>query len=120
MPSSSISLRVERALVGGIHAAERFRNLAIDVRHRLQNAFAEIHGLVAVAQFDRFMFAGGRAARHNGPRAGAAIEKNFRFNRRIATRVQHLASANIGNTCNRHKCVLYYFGYADIISKADA
>ncbi len=97
---------VERALVGCVRPAEIFRNLAIDIRDRLQNALAEELRLVAVAQFDGLMLAGGRATRHNGSRAGAAIQKNFRFNRRIAPRVKHLASADKGNTCERHKCVL--------------
>ncbi len=98
---------VERALVGGVHPAERFRNLAIDVRNCLQNALAHVLALVAVTQFNGLMLTGGRATRHNGPRAGAAIEKNFSFNGRIATRVKHLASADIGNAGKRHKCVLY-------------
>src|SRR5208282_4076502 len=98
---------VERALVGRVHPAERFRNLAIDVRNCLQNSLAQVLALVAVTQFHGFMLAGGRATRHNGPRAGAAIQKNFSFNGRIATRVKHLASANFSNTCKRHKCVLY-------------
>ena len=87
--------------------AKGLRNFAVDVRNRLQNALADVLGLIAVPQFDGLMLTGGRATRHNGPRIGAAIKKNFRFNRRISTRVQYLASANIGNAGKWHKCVLF-------------
>jgi hypothetical protein len=75
VPSRSISRASSIALVGGVGPAEGFRNLAIDVRNRLQNALAEVVGLVAVTQFDGLVLAGGRATRHNGARAGAAIQK---------------------------------------------
>ncbi len=99
--------RVEPALVGCVQSDDGFRDLAIDVRNCLQHALAEELTLVAIPQFDGLMLTGGRATRHNGARAGAAIQINFSFNGRIATRVKHLASANNSNTCERHNGVLY-------------
>ncbi len=108
-------LRVERALVGGIGSAESFGDFAIDVRYGLQNALAEILGLVAVAQFDGFVFAGGGAAGDNGPGVGSAIEKNLGFNRGVAAGVQHLASADIGDAGNGHECVLILLDFETLL-----
>ena len=98
---------VERALVGGIHTDERRGDLGVHVLDGLQHALPLVALLVAVAQFNGLMLAGGRATGHNGPRAGAAIEKNFGFHSWIATRVKHLASADFSDRGKRHKCVLF-------------
>ena len=98
---------VERALVGCVNSGEGFRNLAVNIGNCLQNALAEVLCLVTITQFDSLVLTGRRATRHDGPRTGAAIQNNFSFNGRIATRVKHLASTDIGNTAKRHKCVLY-------------
>ena len=50
----------------GVDAAERIEDLVVDRVDRLEDAFAAIDGLVAVAQFDRFMRAGRGAGRHRG------------------------------------------------------
>ena len=98
---------VERALVGGIHADERAGNLGVHVLDGFEHSLPLVALLVAVAQFNGLMLAGGRATGHNGPRAGAAIEKNFSFYSWIATRVEHLASADFSDRGKRHKCVLF-------------
>src|SRR6202795_4672512 len=98
---------VERALGGGVNSGEGFRNLAVNIGNCLQNALAEVLCLVTITQFDSLVLTRRRATRHDVPRTGAAIQKNFSFNGRIATRVKHLASTDIGNTAKRHKCVLY-------------
>src|ERR1700676_2063462 len=98
---------VERALVGGVNSGEGFRNLAANIGNCLQSALAEVLCRVTITQFDSLVLTRRGATRPDGPRTGAALQKNFSFNGRIATRVKHLASTDIGNTAKRHKCVLY-------------
>ena len=71
-------LLVERPLIE-VGAHERRRDLAVDVRDGRADALAEIPRLVAVAQFQRFAFAGRRAGRHRRASeraAGADVDFN--------------------------------------------
>ena len=61
-------------------------------RDRLQRAFAEVARLVAVAQFHRFMLAGGCAGGHGRASHAAVGEVNIRFHGRVAARIQNLSS----------------------------
>ena len=54
-------LLIQPLLIVGIEAADRDLNLALHVALCLQHAFAAIAGLVAVAEFHRLAFAGGRS-----------------------------------------------------------
>ena len=59
---------------------------------RLQRAFAQVARLVAVAQFHRFVLAGGCAGGHGRAAHTAVGEINIRFHSRIAARIQNLSS----------------------------
>ena len=61
VPSRSISSVVDRHLLGRLDAADGFQNLAFDIGDGLQHALAAEAGVVAVAQFDGLMRAGGGA-----------------------------------------------------------
>ena len=63
-----------------------------DVLGGLTRAFAEIARLVAVAQFDGFVLAGGCAGGHSGASHAAVGEKNIRFDGGVATRVENLST----------------------------
>ena len=54
---------IDRHLIERVEAVELGRDRFVDVLDRLGDAFAEVALLVAVAQFERFVFAGARAAR---------------------------------------------------------
>ena len=56
---------VDGFLFNGIPTNELVRNLIIDMVNRVQNALAAIAGFIAVAQFQRFMYAGRSARRYN-------------------------------------------------------
>jgi hypothetical protein len=58
----------------------------------LQRALAEKALLVAVAQFDRLMLAGGGSLRNRRAPHGAARQPNVRLDRRIAARVENLST----------------------------
>ena len=49
------------------------------------------------------MFAGARAARHDGAADAAAGERDFRFNGGIAARIDDLAGVNFGDAGELHK-----------------
>ena len=62
----------------------------VDVVDRLQDALAAEALLVAVAQLDRLVLAGRRAARHGGaPAPGGGLD--FDFDRGVAARIEDLA-----------------------------
>ena len=88
---------VERALVGGIHAGDCFRDRGIHMLDRLQHAFADVAGFVAVAQLDRFMFAGRSAGRNRAAADNAAFEAHVGFDGWIAARIENLAAVNGDN-----------------------
>ena len=88
---------VDEALVGCVHAFEFGGDDGLNVRDCLQNAFAQVVALVAVAQFHGLVFAGGSARRHNGAAQGAAFKNYIRFHGRIAARVKNFARANGNN-----------------------
>src|SRR6266852_3228408 len=67
-------LRVDRALIGGVHPAKGLRNLAVHVLDRRQHTLSFVALLVAAAQFDGFVLSGGRAARNDSPRACTATQ----------------------------------------------
>ncbi len=89
--------RVHRSLVQGVHADHGFGDFIFDVRHRFEHAFAAIAALVAVAQFNRFPRAGGRAGRRGGQTLRAGGQSDLRLNRGIASRIQNFLSNYKGN-----------------------
>ncbi len=77
VPSSAISCS-SSARWSSARAGQRRGDLAVDVRDGRAHALAEVAPLVAVAQFERFALAGGRAGRHGG-----AAERARRPRRRL-------------------------------------
>jgi len=88
---------VESALVNGVRAGDRFGDLGIDVGDGFEDALAEVFGLIAVAKFEGFVFAGGRARRNNGAAKSAGFEQDIGFDGGIAARVKDLAGVNAGD-----------------------
>ena len=85
---------VDQALVGGVHAGEFRREDGLDVFDGVEDALAQVVGLVAVAQFDGFVLAGGGARRHSGAAHGAAVENDVGFDGGIAAGIKDFAGAN--------------------------
>jgi hypothetical protein len=103
-------------LFGGVHAAKRFCNFAIHVLDRLEYALALVDSFVAIAEFDGFVFASGGATRNNGARTGAARQKYFGFNGRIATGIKYLASADLSNSGIGHECILLWIIWIELFT----
>ena len=88
---------VDFDLVFGIQAGQGVVNFVVDVFNRFQNAFSAVAFFVAVTELYGFMHAGRRAGRNRRAAESAALQDNFRFNRRIAAGVKNLAGMNINN-----------------------
>jgi len=88
-------------LIGGVEAKQRFSYFFVDVFNGLKNTFAEIYAFVTVAQFKRFVNAGGRAGGNRGTTPAAVCQNNFHFNGGISSRVEDLLSSNHIN-CGVH------------------
>ncbi len=76
--------KVNRALVGGVHAEQLIRDHAVHVGDRLCHALAAEAFLVAVAHFERLVLAGGRARRDGGASPRAVHQSDFHFHGRVA------------------------------------
>ncbi len=61
----------------------------------LQRALAQVAGLVAVAQLDRFVLAGRSAGGHRGAAHAAVGQTNIGFHGGIAARIQNLSSDDL-------------------------
>ena len=85
------------------HLAERLEDLAVDGFDRLAHALAEIASLVAVAQFDRLMRAGGGARRHRGAADRAVFQHHVDFDGGIAAAVENFAADDVDDGC--HDCL---------------
>ena len=68
---------------------------SLTFRTAVQDAFAEIALWIAVAQLDRFVFAGGCARRNSRAPARTAHENDVRFNSWIAARIQNFTRVNL-------------------------
>src|SRR5690606_31640195 len=77
-------LVIDGFLVGSICANQQVGKWAFDRLDRLENTFASVPAFVAVAPFERLVFASGCAAWHNGPACGTVLELDFNFNGWIA------------------------------------
>ena len=85
-----VDLRLQR----GVVTDQRFRDRPVDVGDGFGRALAQIAMLIAIAQFDGFMLAGGSAARNGGAAVAAIGQKNFGLNGGVSTRIQNLDSAD--------------------------
>ena len=88
---------VDLGLRLGVHAADRVENLAVDRVDRLAHALAEIARLVAVAQLDRLVRAGGGAGRNRGAAERAVLQRDVDFDGRIAAAVEDFAADDVDN-----------------------
>src|SRR5208337_1832144 len=89
---------VESALVGGVGTGDRFGDLGIYVGDGFEDALAKVLGLIAIAEFEGLVFAGGRARGNNGTAEGAGLKKDVGLDGRIAARVKDLAGVNAGDS----------------------
>ena len=83
-----------QALVGGVHADEFGGEDGLDVFDGLEDAFAEVVALVAVAEFDGFVLAGGGAAGNGGAAHGAAGEDDFGFDGGVSAGIEDFAGVD--------------------------
>ena len=88
---------VDQPLVRGVHAFQLGSDDGLNIFHRLQHALAEVMALVAVAQLNGLMLAGGSARRHDGAAECAAFQNHVRFHGGISTRIKNFARANRNN-----------------------
>ncbi|MPM55866.1 hypothetical protein SDC9_102664 [bioreactor metagenome] len=87
--------KVDCALAGNVYAEQFGRDHLAHVPHGFQCAFTEVASLVAVAQFQRFVSAGGRAGRNSRPACHVPACHDLRFNGRVAARVQNFTRRNL-------------------------
>ena len=97
VPSSSISARVERRLVGGVEADQRGGDLVVHVRRPPSHALAAVPLRVAVAQLDGLDDAGRGAGRDGGAPDRARLELDVDLDGRVAARVEDLRALHGGD-----------------------
>ena len=83
-----------QALVGCVHAGELGGEDGLDVLDGVEHAFAQVVLLVAVAQFDGFVFASGRAGGDGGAAHGPAGEGYVGFDGGISAGIEDFAGGN--------------------------
>ena len=90
-------------LVGGVQAddggGEDFRDIGDGLRHTL----AEVAGFVAVAEFDRLVFASAGAAGNGRAADGSSGQFDIGFDGWVAARIEDLTGADGKNGCVAHK-----------------
>jgi len=101
---------VEAALIGRVKSSNCFGNFIVRVSNGFERALAEIFRFVAVAQFDRFMFAGGGSAGDGSAAKNAGLEEDVGFNGRISARIENLA--RVGFADLRGHC--YYVSWVEV------
>ena len=94
---------VDLDLLLGRHVAERLEDFAVDGLDRLQHALAEIARLVAVAQLDRLMRAGGGARRHRRAAHRAVLQHHVDLDGGIAAAVENFAADDVDD--GGHGCL---------------
>ena len=75
---------VNGGLAGNVHTLNDVRQHVVHVVHGLLHALAEVTGFIAVAQLQRFAFAGGGAAGHHGAAKVTAGSGNLYFDGGVA------------------------------------
>ncbi len=94
VPSRSSSSSIEGDLFERVLAVQAWSDGVVDVVDGLEDALAEIAGLVAVAQLQRLVGAGAGAAGHGGPADRAVVQDHLDLDGRIAAAVQNFAGVN--------------------------
>ena len=87
-------------LIERVHAEERVLDFGVGVGDGFLHAFAAESFLVAVAEFDGFVFAGAGAAGHGRTAGRAAFERHVHLNGGISARVEDLARLEVLNFCH--------------------
>ena len=90
-------LGVDETLLARVEADEPRVDLLDHRVDGLADALAEVATLVAVASLGRLEGPGGGARRDGGTGERAVVETDLDLDRRVATRVQDLAGANLLN-----------------------
>ena len=92
---------VDAGLVEHAHSREQGSQRPVDVLHGLLNPFAAVAAGIAVAQFERFVFAGRGAAGYGRTAVGARCRRDFDLDGRVAPRVENLSCMYIYNLHSR-------------------
>ena len=95
---------VNGQLVERVHAFEGGQDVIGDILDGLGDALAEEAFLVAVAQFDGFVFAGAGAGGHRRAPDGAAGEQDVNFHGGIAARIEDFPRNDVRDSA--HKMML--------------
>ena len=97
VPSSAIMSLVDLHLIFDGVIGQRLEDFAVHGGDGLLHALAEIAALVAVAQLDRLMRAGGRARRHRRAADRTVFENDIDLDRGVAAAVQDFAADDVNN-----------------------
>ena len=89
--------QVEIALLFGVQPKNGLGYFAIHGGNGFDHAPAEIAGLVAIAQFDGFLGAGGGARRHHRAAETAVGQRDLGFDGGIAAGVEDFAGVDLGD-----------------------
>ena len=103
---------VDLALVAGVHAFEFGSDELVHVVDRFQNALADVARLVAIAQFDGFVLAGGRSAGNGSAASRAASENDVGFNGWISAGIQNFACDDQFDLSHRYESLSRTVGFA--------
>ena len=96
VPSRSI-INSSMATCSGFQAGEAVEDFAFDGFHRLFDALAAVAALIAVAQLDRLMRAGGGAGRNSRTAQRPGIQDHIHFDGRVAPAVQNFPGNDVGD-----------------------
>src|SRR5690606_40934650 len=83
-----------------------------DVLHRLEHDLAQVTGPVAVAQLHRFLRTGGCAGGHHRASEAAIGERDFGFERGVATGVEDFAGVDPGDAGHLSRRITMELGKA--------
>ena len=111
VPSSSIIIAVDLALVLGLQALHGFGDLAVHGIDRIVDALATPAALVAIAALDRFARAGGRARGNGSATEAAILQGDIDLDRRIPAAVDHGTGVDVDD--RGHGIFLRLFGLKD-------
>mmetsp|Transcript_81542 Transcript_81542/g.226847 ORF Transcript_81542/g.226847 Transcript_81542/m.226847 type:complete len:508 (+) Transcript_81542:825-2348(+) len=88
---------VEEGLLGGVQAQHGLADLGVDVLDGLEHALAQVAGLVAVTQLDRFAAAGGCTRRHGRAAHHARLQQHVALDGGVAAAVEDLSADDVNN-----------------------
>jgi hypothetical protein len=100
-------LGVDEPLLAGLEAEQLRADLVEHGVDRVLDALAQVAALVAVAQLQRLVGAGGGPGGHRGTGDGAVVQTDLDLDGRIAARVEDLAgyeAFNGGHVCSLVRC----------------